>query len=1046
MAKKCPKCQSDNPDSATFCADCGTQLPSIKDIEVTETMEAPKEELTTGSTFAGRYQIIEELGRGGMGRVYRVLDKQLNEEIAIKLIKPDIGSDKKTIERFRNELKIARKIVQKNIGRMFDLNEDKGTYYITMEYVPGQDLKGLIRQSGQLAIGTTISLANQICDGLVEAHKLGVVHRDLKPGNIMIDKEGTVRIMDFGIARSLKAKGITGAGVMIGTPEYMSPEQVEAKEVDQRSDIYSLGIIMYEMLTGRLPFEADTPFAVGVKHKSEKPQDPKKYNSQISDDLNRLILKCLEKDKEKRYQNAGEVKAELEKIEQGLPTTDRVIPKKKPLTSREVTVQLSMKKLLIPAMVIVAIAIIGFIIWQLLPKKQPFLASKIENSIAVISFENQTGDRGYDYLQKAIPNLLITNLERTGELYVATWERMHDLLKQMGQKEVENIDKDLGFELCRREGIESIVTGSFVKAGDTFVTDVKVLDVETKKLLKGANVRGRGEDSILQTQIDELTLEISQGLGIARDKLEAEKYRISDVTTTSLEAYNYFLRGYEEQNKQYFGDARKLYKKAIELDPDFAFAHLCLGQANYTLGYIEESNAAFEKAMSLKEKATEKERMRIEAAYAGYIEQNPEKRFRILSEIARKYPKEKWAHFMLGNYYRGRNDFDKALDAYNIALTLDPNYGLVFNGLGYLYGEREEFNKAIEYFEKYAATSPGDANPLDSIAELYFKMGDLDKAITKYREALEAKPDFSAAYWKISYIYALKEDYAEAVNWQNRYIDIAPSPGVKAQGFLSRGFFNLWLGKFDQALLEVQEAMVLVEKVGDEISKINESIFKGLFHFERGEFEIAMKYIEIWDDFLSNLSPAVPPWGHVWTDFFLGLIELNLGRLDSVKSRLKEIQTVLPKVEFDKTWFTFLSVILKGEGLLVEGNLEECISYCEKELVSNTPGWAINDMFNYNFPFLRDVLARAYQQSGEIEKAIAEYERLTTFDPDSRNRLLIHPKNYFRLAKLYEQQGDTAKAIENYEKFLDLWKDADSGTAELEDAKKRLAGLHESMH
>jgi serine/threonine protein kinase len=322
MGIKCPKCQHENPDGTLFCGKCGTQFPDKEKIEATETIEAPKEVLTTGSTFVNKYQIIEELGRGGMGRVYRVLDKQLNEEIAIKLIKPDIGSDKKTIERFRNELKIAHKIVQKNIGRMFDLNEDKGTYYITMEYVPGQDLKGLIRQSGQLAIGTTISIAKQICDGLVEAHKLGVVHRDLKPGNIMIDKEGTVRIMDFGIARSLEAKGITGAGVMIGTPEYMSPEQVEGKEVDQRSDIYSLGVILYEMVTGRVPFEGDTPFTIGMKHKGEIPKNPKELNSQISDDLNNVILKCLEKDKEKRYQSAREVRSELSRIEKGIPTTE----------------------------------------------------------------------------------------------------------------------------------------------------------------------------------------------------------------------------------------------------------------------------------------------------------------------------------------------------------------------------------------------------------------------------------------------------------------------------------------------------------------------------------------------------------------------------------------------------------------------------------------------------------------------------------------------------------------------------------------------------
>ena len=371
MAKQCPKCNSDNPGTATFCADCGAQLPSPEKIDVTETMEVPKEELTTGSTLAGRYQIIEELGKGGMGRVYKVHDTKIKEKIALKLIKPEIAKDKKTLERFSNELKFARKIRHKNICQMFDLGEERGTHFITMEFVEGQDLKKLIRQSGQLALGTTINIIKQVCEGLAEAHTLGVIHRDLKPSNIMIDADGNARIMDFGIARSIVGKGITGAGVMIGTPEYMSPEQVEAKDLDQRSDIYSLGIIMYEMLTGKLPFEADTPFAIGIKHKSEIPKNPIEFNPQIPDDLSRAILKCLEKEKNSRYQSAVDVRSELEKIEQGLPTTDRVVPKKKPLTSREVTVQFSTKKLFIPALIILNIALIALIIWSPWAKKAP---------------------------------------------------------------------------------------------------------------------------------------------------------------------------------------------------------------------------------------------------------------------------------------------------------------------------------------------------------------------------------------------------------------------------------------------------------------------------------------------------------------------------------------------------------------------------------------------------------------------------------------------------------------------------------------------------
>ena len=387
MGVKCSNCGTDNTQDSEFCKKCATPLTLSEEKPIpTQTLEVPKEELTTGSTFAERYQIIEELGRGGMGRVYKATDTKINEKVALKLIKLEIASDKKTLERFGNELRIARKIVHKNVGRMYDINEDKGTHYITMEYVSGQDLRGLIRQSGKLGVETALSIAKQVCDGLAEAHKTGVIHRDLKPSNIMIDREGNVRIMDFGIARSLKEKGITGAGVMIGTPEYMSPEQAEAKEVDQRSDLYSLGAILYEMVTGRVPFEGDTALSIAMRHKGETPKDPKEYNAQIPDDLSQLILKCLEKDKDSRFQNAGEIQSELENIEKGIPTTDRAIPRRKPLTSKEITVTFGLKKLVIPALVVIALVIIGVIIWQFLPKKETVTLISNKPSVAVLPF------------------------------------------------------------------------------------------------------------------------------------------------------------------------------------------------------------------------------------------------------------------------------------------------------------------------------------------------------------------------------------------------------------------------------------------------------------------------------------------------------------------------------------------------------------------------------------------------------------------------------------------------------------------------------------
>jgi dienelactone hydrolase/predicted Ser/Thr protein kinase len=321
LAVKCPKCSTPNPSDSSFCGRCGTSLlPAAPPAGPTaapspgETLLMPVEALATGATFAGRYQVVEELGQGGMGRVYKVLDHEVGEPIALKLLRGEIATREDTIRRFREELRLARRISHKNVCRMFDLGSSEGTYFITMEYVDGEDLKKFIRRSGQLTVGKAVAIARQVGEGLAEAHRLGVVHRDLKPQNIMIDGEGNARIMDFGIARSIRAEGVTGTGVMIGTPEYMSPEQVDGRAADPRADIYALAVILYEMLAGRLPFEGDTPLSIAVKHKTEAPPDPRALNPAIPAGLAGAILKCLEKDREKRYGSIAGLLADLERI------------------------------------------------------------------------------------------------------------------------------------------------------------------------------------------------------------------------------------------------------------------------------------------------------------------------------------------------------------------------------------------------------------------------------------------------------------------------------------------------------------------------------------------------------------------------------------------------------------------------------------------------------------------------------------------------------------------------------------------------------------
>jgi serine/threonine protein kinase/Flp pilus assembly protein TadD len=1039
MAIKCPKCHSDNPEAQTFCGKCGTKLPPAQEIgeASTRTLRKVKEELSTGSTFAGRYQIIEELGKGGMGRVYKAFDTEIKEKVALKLLNPEIATDQETVERFRNELKFARKIRHKNVCQMFDLNKEEGALYITMEYVHGDDLKQLIRKVGHLSPGQALVVAKQVCEGLAEAHRLGVVHRDLKPHNIMVDDEGNARIMDFGIARSIRGKGVTGAGVMIGTPEYMSPEQVEGKEADKRSDIYALGVVLYEMLTGRVPFEGDTPLSVAYKHKNEPAPDPRETNAQIPEDFSRLVLRCLEKEQEKRYQSAEDVLADLRKIEKGLPTTERVVLKRKPSTSREITVILRLKKLVVPVSVFLAVIVIGLIIWKVFPRKAP-----VKSSVAVISFKNQTGDKTYDYLQEAIPNLLITSLEQSKYLRVITWERMKDLLKQMGQDRTEVIDEDVGFEICRRDGIEAIVLGSFVKAGEVFATDAKVLDVSSKRLLRSVSARGDGVSSILKTQIDELSRNISRGIGISERTIKATQPKIAEVATNSMEAYNFFLRGREDYEKFYFEDALKFLEKAVELDPTFAVVYLYLARTQASLGNQKASNDAFEKAKTLSNKATEKDRLNIEASYALAIERNPDKRIRILQELAQKYPEEKRVHFDLGTYYQNRQMFPEALSELAKAIELDPKYGYAINQLAYVHALMGNYEKALGYFQRYAAVSPGDANPVDSLAELYVRMGNLDDAIAKYKEVLQIKPGFFSANWKIAYVYGLKEDYAEALKSLSQPITSGQFLAAVGEGHWWRGMFYYLLGSLDKSLGLFQAIREQVKQAGTLDAIASAEWIQGWINYEKGDFEATERHLQSWVDLSKKINPVAEPGSLLEYNFCLGLADLKRGRIDSAKSRLAEINSYLSNKELANSHFVQVrKSLLETEILLAEGSAEKVIAICKSAAQLEMPSMTTSNLCLYNVPFLRDVLARGYLKKGDNDKAIAEYERLITISTKQKDRALIDPRYHYRLAKLYEEKRLKAKAIEQYQKFLDIWKDADPSHPELGDAKKRLPVL-----
>jgi serine/threonine protein kinase len=274
--------------------------------------QMPTTFMNVATSLEGRYQVLKELGRGGMGIVFQAYDKQLKEQVAIKILSPLLSNNTEALERLKLEVSAARRVTHANVIRIHDISEINGLHFVSMEYFQGQNLKEYIRQSGELSMMQAFQIASQLCEGLDAAHRQSVIHRDLKSQNIIINLNNHIKIIDFGLARTAQREGMTATGLIMGTPEYMAPEQVAGKKVDERADIYSLGIILYELFTGRVPFEADSAIAVGFKQVKEDPPAPSSFNPQISSEVETIILRALQKEPLKRYRSVAELRAELE--------------------------------------------------------------------------------------------------------------------------------------------------------------------------------------------------------------------------------------------------------------------------------------------------------------------------------------------------------------------------------------------------------------------------------------------------------------------------------------------------------------------------------------------------------------------------------------------------------------------------------------------------------------------------------------------------------------------------------------------------------------
>jgi len=750
MSVKCPKCQSDNTDTAKFCSECASPLQPSKDIGVTKTIETPVGEFTRGTLFAERYEIIEELGKGGMGNVYRVEDTRTKEEIALKLIKPEIASDKKTIERFRNELITARKIRHKNVCGMYDLGEYEGACFITMEYVPGEDLKSLIRRV-RLDIGTVISIGKQICEGLAEAHRLGVVHRDLKPSNVMIDKEGDARIMDFGIAQSIETKGITERGVMIGTPEYMSPEQAEVREVDQRSDIYSLGVILYEMTTGKVPFEGETAFSIALKHKNEMPREPKKLNAQIPDDLSRLILRCMDKEKDKRYQSASELFSELIEIEKSIPTTERVVSRLKHKTKR-ITATRRKRLIIYCAVGLLSILIILGGLYFLKGKQGSI------DYIAMLPFNVMGGDRSDQAFCDGLEVDITRKLAKVERFQKTFWILDNYDIRKAGIKKPEGAQRDLG--------VNQVLTGSMKIIDNMISLTLNLVDTKTLRQLRSLSITDH---------IDNLSIWQSEIFIKAAELLDLElKPQIRKVLsaqgTASPGAYKLYIKGlgymtsYKE--KENLNTAISLFEQAIETAPSFALCYKELGRAYKKKSELTKDPTWLEKAESYCNRGIQIDDKLVDLFITlGLIHRDSGRNEDAIEDFRNALnldPENYEATLWLAESFEMIEKKLEAEETYKEAIRLREGNYLAYGYLGYFYYVNYRFAEAKEMFLKWTELVPCDYIAHNSLGGTYYNLDQKELSKESFEKSYSIKPNPDACT-NLGTLFMKERRWADAV-------------------------------------------------------------------------------------------------------------------------------------------------------------------------------------------------------------------------------------------------------------------------------------------
>jgi serine/threonine protein kinase/Tfp pilus assembly protein PilF len=955
--------------------------------------------------LVSHYKIIEKIGSGGMGVVYKAQDTRLERTVALKFLPQQLICDAEVKARFEHEAKAASALNHNNITTVYDIDEEKGQCFICMEYVDGKSIKALITDQ-TLSVDKVVDIAIQIGEGLNAAHKKDIVHRDVKSDNIMLTAEGVVKITDFGLAKLKGATKLTKTGTTMGTLQYMSPEQAQGMEVDQRSDIFSFGVILYEMITGQLPFKGEYEAAVIHSIVSETPEPLARYKASVPEELQRIVDKALEKDVSTRYQSAADMVADL----RGLRKEAKVVLMVKPKTR--------LLPFIVPASVVFIIALLFLILKpfqvQVVPEKS---AIAKENSLAIMYFDNLVDTEDKERLGEIVTNLLIADLSESEYVNVVSSQRLYDILKLLGREGEKKIDREVATQVATKAGARWMLLGSILRVEPQTVITTQLVDVETGQVQASQRITGEMKEDIFPL-VDKLTVEIKYDLSLPAAAQEEPDPSVADITTHSPEAYRHYVEGLDYESKLYDAEAEESFRKALEFDPTFAMAYL-----RVSMQWPDDWEEMLAKAIEYSDDVTHKEKCYIKAQQA-YASENETQYVKELEKLVERYPDEKDAFLKLGEYYKDWGEFEEAVRHFNKAIEIDPLYKLPYNSLAYNYHELGDFDKSIWAINKYISLAPDEANPYDSRADLYAWNGKLDQAIESYQKALEIKPDFYMSLAKLGNMYLFKREYAKA---ESCYQVIASHSNkwYRSAGRMLLAYIPAYQGKFETALKVLDDGIAADRMEQTEEGAEEKLLDKAHISACKKDLNSALREVEMAMEIRERLYPE-----YVLIPFpiYARLLAENgdFEKAEEAASALRKRIEEKDQTEMDAYWR------LLGTIELAKGDAKAAVTYLEKA-TKDTKSWSFVNRF---------LLGRAYLESDRLGESVVHLEKaLRSYDQGRLSYLIWSLKTYYLLGLAYQKSGWNKKAIEQYEEFLEIWKNADPGIPEVEDAKERLVKL-----